>query len=224
MKLLAQVLSYIFHPLLMPVLGLICIFFLPTFPRTLYIFDSLYFYPGEIKSKLFWVFGVLLFLAPLVSVLIMYWNKMISSLHLEKREERGYPFFIVTFYYLLTYIFFRYQWPEELRHPALVSLLFGLVVTGVVVLLINRYFKISIHAVASFGLAGLLLAYNQNQMSFYEKVSFPNIPVILATIVLAGIISTARLYLKSHTLSEILLGMIVGFGTMYACVKWELYL
>src|SRR5688572_17847386 len=100
-----RALSYIFHPLLMPLMALYCLFELPTIPDSFYVLDSLYFYPDEVKNRLYIILGILTFAAPLLSLLIMYWNGMITSLHLQNRRERSYPYFIVTFYFLLAFIF-----------------------------------------------------------------------------------------------------------------------
>lgn len=216
-------LSYIFHPLLMPILGLYFLFELETIPNSLYKFDALFYFPLVAKIRLYIVIGVLTFAAPLLSLLIMYWNGMITSLHLEKKEERVYPFFIVSFYYLLAYIFVAYQWPEELKHPAFVSFLFGMLLVFVLTFLLNFWIKISVHAVAIFGVLGLLVGYNQTQLTAFEGESIPNLMFILLFSIICGLVVTARLYLKAHTLKEALLGMIVGFAGIYLCVKYSIY-
>ncbi|MBI3134897.1 MAG: phosphatase PAP2 family protein [Bacteroidetes bacterium] len=218
-----RALSYIFHPLLMPVLGLYFLMELPTIPDSLYLYDALYFFPDEAKFRLYLVLGVLTFAAPLLSLLIMYWNGMITSLHLEKRKERFYPYFIVTFYYLLAYVFVRYQWPEELQHPALLGFLFGMVVVNLVSMLFNTKIKISAHATATFGVAALLIAYNQSQLSRFEELELPNLAIILFFILVSGLVVSARLFLKAHSLQEVLLGMFIGFTGIYLCVKFGLY-
>jgi len=217
-------LSYIFHPLLMPILGLYFMFELETIPNSLYKFDALYYFPFEAKLRLYIVIGVLTFAAPLLSLLIMYWNGMITSLHLEKKEERVYPFFIVSFYYLLAYIFVAYQWPEDWRHPAFMGFLFGMLLIFIITFILNFWIKISIHAVAIFGVLGLLVAYNQSQLTAFEGETIPNFRFIFLFAILAGLVVTARLYLKAHTLKEALLGMIIGFAGIYLCVKYSIYL
>lgn len=219
-----KAISYIFHPLLMPLLGMYFLFELPTIPDSYFVFDSLYFFPDEYKLRLYIVLGVLTFLAPLISLLIMRWNGMISSLHLEKKEERVYPFTIVSFYYLLSYIFIRYQWPEQLQHPAFVGFIFGILVVFVLTFLINNWIKISLHAAAIFGVLGMIIAYNQSQLAFFEGEKIPNLIFILCFAVIAGLVVTARLYVKAHTLKELLLGMGIGFFGMYVCVKFGLYI
>lgn len=219
-----KALSYIFHPLLMPLLGIYFIFELPSIPSSLRIYDSLYFFPDEAKFRIYIVLGVLTFAAPLLSLLIMYWNGMISSLHLEKKQERVYPYFIVTFYYALAFIFVRYQWPEELGHPAFLGFLFGIILVNVISLFLNYFLKVSAHAAASFGVAGLLVGYNQTQIAFFESEAFPNLGFTLFFLVLSGLIVTGRLYLKAHTLTEVLTGMALGFFGIYCCVKFGIYI
>lgn len=219
-----KALSVIFHPILIPIMGIYFACELPTIPQSLRVYDSLFFFPEEAKIRIYIVMAVLTFAAPLLSILIMYWNGMISSLTMEKKNDRYYPFIISTFYFILAFAFVRYQWPEELRHPALVSFLFGIVVLSIISVIMTRFIKISAHALSSFGLVGFILAYNQGQIAFFENENFPNLIFIIFLIVLSGLIATGRLYLKAHSLKEIILGMILGFGIMYTFVKFEIYI
>jgi membrane-associated phospholipid phosphatase len=43
-------------------------------------------------------------------------------------------------------------------------------------------------------------------------------------LVLAGIITAGRLYVKAHTLNEILLGSFVGFLVLYVSVKFGVFI
>ena len=218
-----KAISYLFHPLVMPMLGMYFLFESPTKPVSLYKLDALYYFPDLAKNRVYLVIAVLTFAAPLLSLLIMYWNKMISGFHLEKKEERAYPFFIVSFYYLLAYIFVAYQWPPELQHPAFVGFLFGMLLVFIITFVLNFWTKISVHAVAVFGILGLLVAYNQTQLSAFESQSIPNLKLILFFAIVAGLVVTARLYLKAHSLKEVLQGMVIGFDGIYVCVKYGIY-
>jgi hypothetical protein len=204
----------------MPMLGLYFMFELETIPDSLYKFDALYYFPFEAKFRLYIVIGVLTFAAPLLSLLIMYWNGMITSLHLEKKEERVYPFVIVSFYYLLAYIFVAYQWPDELKHPAFVGFLFGMLLVFLITFVLNFWIKLSVHAVAIFGVLGLLVAYNQSQLTAFVGEAIPNFRFIFIFAILCGLVVTARLYVKAHTLKEALFGMVIGFTGIYVCVKF----
>lgn len=218
-----RALSYIFHPLLMPLMAIYLLLELPTMPNSLYLFDALCFYPDEVKVRLYLVMGVLTLVAPLLSVMIMYWNRMVTSLHMEKREERFYPYIIVTFYFILAYSFLRYQWPEKLQHPALLSFLFGMIVINVILIILNFRYKVSAHAAAIFGVCGLLIAYNQTQLSRFVEIELPNLGFILVFVIISGLVVTGRLVLKAHTIGEVLTGMLIGFTVMYSFVKFGIY-
>lgn len=212
MRLFFTVFSYILHPFIIPMLGFFILFQAPTLPNSLYIYDAIYFFPGPVKQDLFIILAILTFAAPALSMLIMYWNKMIKSLELEKKEDRIYPFILVTFYYLLAYLFLRYRLQDELQHPAMMSFLFGIIVTFIVSFIINFYIKLSLHSAAIFGIAGMVLAYNQSQIE-------SNIFIVLLLLVLGGFVGASRMYLGAHTLKETVLGMTVGFGVVYLCVS-----
>lgn len=217
MKYFFTVVSYIFHPFLMPLLGLFVMFESPTLPNSYNIYDALYFYPDQAKHVLYIVLGILTFLAPLFSLLIMYWNKMVNSLELEDRKERIYPFVLVTFYFILAYVYLRMQLPDFLQHPALMSFILGIIFTFIIAFVFNLFMKISMHAAGAFGVCGMLLAYHQSQIE-------SNLAFLLYLICIASLVAGARVYLKAHTLKETLWGMFVGFTVLYTTVKTGIYL
>jgi membrane-associated phospholipid phosphatase len=201
----------------MCLLGLFILFESPTLPNSYYIYDALYFFPDEAKYVLYIVMGILTLLAPLFSLLIMYWNKMVTSLELHDRKERIMPFILVTFYYVLAYVYLRVQLPEYLQHPALMSFIFGIIIVFAISFIINLFMKISLHAAAIFGICGMLLAYNQTQIE-------SNLAFLLYLLCLGGLVAAARIYLQAHTLKETLVGMVVGFGVLFISVKFGLYI
>lgn len=226
MRIFAKGISYITHPLLMPFLGLYLLMELETVPVTFYKLDSLFYFPDEVKIKLYQICGILLLLAPLVSILIMRYNRMISSIEMDNRQERTYPLVITTLYFGLIFFFLRSQLEEPLNHPALLGYLFGMVIVFLVCIIINSaWMKVSLHAVGIFALIGSLLGYNQTQLpAFGDTGDAANLKWIIGFILLSGLIGFARLYLKAHTLREFILGSITGFFIMYFTVKYGLYL
>ena len=211
MKYLFTGISYIFHPFIIPMLGVFILFQAETLPNSLYIFDSIYFFPDEIKAQLFVILAILTFIAPALSMLIMYWNRLIPSLELADKRDRIYPFIVVTFYYVLAYGFLRYRLQEELQHVALMSFLFGIILTFIVSFIINFYLKLSLHAAAIFGVAAMVLAYDQSQI-------YSQLWIVMVLILAGGLISASRIYLKAHDLKETVVGMFVGFFVMYLTV------
>lgn len=217
-------LSYIFHPLFMPLMGLYFLFALETRPLSYFTLDALFFFPTEAKYFLYVIVAILTALAPMLSLFIMYYNKIIGSLTLEKKEDRTYPFLLIGFYYVLAYFYVRYQIPPLLQHPALLGFLFGVVLVFLCCFLLNFKVKISIHAAAVFGVSGMLLGYSQTQLASSPEMGYPNLHVILYLFFVAGLVSGGRIFLKAHSLKEIFLGAVIGFGIMYVTVKYGLYI
>ncbi|MCH2234783.1 MAG: hypothetical protein MK078_11090 [Crocinitomicaceae bacterium] len=225
MKLVAKGISYITHPLFMPFLGLVLLLELETVPASFYKLDALFYFPDEIKSKLYQICAILLFVAPLFSILIMRFNRMITSLEMEERKERTYPLVITSLYYALIFIFLRGQLEDPLNHPSLLGYLFGMVVVFIVCIFINSFWmKISLHAVGIFALIGTLIGYSQTQLPPFDALGIvPNFNWIIGLIILSGFIGFARLYLKAHTLREYILGCLIGFSIMFFTVKYGVY-
>lgn len=210
-------LSYLFHPLLMPILGLYILFEAPTIPYSFLKMDALYFFPEDAKRYLFIVMGILTLIAPLLSLFIMKKNGMISSFKLEKKEERIYPMIITLFYYILAFIYVRYQIPEGYQHPALLGFLFGAVLIFITAIVINFFIKISLHTLAIFALIGGLIAYfqSQNLMVNHDRMLF----FLIFLIFIGGLVGAGRIYLKAHTLVETTMGMFIGFVLSFASVS-----
>src|SRR5690606_9077995 len=104
-----------------------------------------------------------------------------------------------------------------LQHPALMSFIFGIILTFLVSFLLNFFIKLSLHAAAIFGICGMVLAYFQSQMT-------SNLPLVIYLFIVAGLVASSRIYLKAHTLNETLTGMAVGFGVLYTVVHFQIYI
>jgi membrane-associated phospholipid phosphatase len=217
MKYFSKAISYILHPLFMPLLGLYILFESPTLPDSLKVIDALYYFPSQAKNVLYVVIGILTLLAPVLSLLIMFWNKMITSLELRDRKERFYPFILVFFYFVLSYGYLASRLPDFLQHPALMAYIFGVILTLIISFILNFYIKISLHALGIFGVCGMLLAYNQSQID-------SNSAFLFYLLCVGGLVAGARIYLKAHTLKETLLGMAIGFFVLFITVKYQIYI
>jgi membrane-associated phospholipid phosphatase len=85
-----------------------------------------------------------------------------------------------------------------------------------IVTLITVFWKISAHSVGICGVIGFMFG-------FYQKYADPLLFYpILAIILLAGILMSARLYLNAHTPAQVfaggLLGLTISFTTIYFLV------
>lgn len=192
LRLLAKIVSYIFHPL-----------FIPT-----YIFFWLtYRFPNEFAgitpmtmfARKFGVFWMSAFF-PAFSVFLLWRLKFIESIYLRTQKERIVP-------YIITMIFYWWLWylsrsftdqPEVLRF-----FFFGIMLNTVIGLISNNFMKISMHAMG----AGSAVIFVILTALYYKVYTGPD---IIAAIFIAGIICTARLLLSEHDDKEIYAGLLVG--------------
>ena len=194
MKLAAQIISFIFHPLLLPtwLVALLCYFFPPLL---------------MIRQESVWlVIGfifVFTFVLPIVNLVVFKVMGTIQSFHLTTRKERIIPFaMIAIFYGMVSYLFYtKLQMGSSFNKVILI--IFLLVLTS---LLLTFFYKVSVHSLAMWGGVGILLPLNKVTV---EPVLL--LPVI-AVIILSGLVTSARLALDAHTPRETLVGSIAGFA------------
>lgn len=181
--------SYIFHPLLMPLLGVV--FYFSKTPR---------FIPEPLmKAKLFSVTILTVILPILLFYLLKTINK-VQSIHLESVHERRIPLIINSFIILL--ILIRVLPIDEI--PELYFFFIGILISTITcfVLAVVK-FKASIHMIASAGFFMFAVA-----AAIHFKINI-NGTIALMCIIL-GAIATSRLHLKAHTPIELLVGFFVG--------------
>lgn len=192
---IVRIISYVFHPLLMPLYA-----FLLLFNMDAYFASVLTFYG---KSVILIFVFLSTFVFPSVLTFILYKRKLISSMHLENREERNIPFiFTIIFYYGAYYML------KNNGIPAIYLILL-LVSTLMVILMffINLKFKISIHSMSVGALNGLLIGVAYR---FQLDLSL----MIISSILISGLVAYARLAMGAHRQSEIYSGFSIGFFGM----------
>jgi hypothetical protein len=211
MRPFAHVISYLFHPLFIPIYGLLMMMYLPTEPRGYLIHLSLYHYTPTVKYVLLMLFGIFGVVAPGISLVLFKMNKSISSLHLEKQSERTMPIFMMAVYMFALFGFLAYQLPNSVI-PRIVPAIalgagLGIFLSGI----INRYYKISLHLLGMGMWTGAMASYFHMQERFPEWV----IPVILFC---AGITGSARLILGAHRPGELFSGYFFGLTTVWLTI------
>ncbi len=196
----ARIISVVFHPLLLATY--MFLLFTHTLPVA---FDP-------IKEDGVWNFIFLIFcvtfILPVLNIGIFKTFGTIKSLSMESRQERVLPFvFITILYCVVTYLFYS-RTPVSLQDNFLKFLL--IIDTLVIVsTCITLFYKVSVHSLAVWGLIGIF--FPLNKVSETDSLFYPT----LATIVLAGIIMSARLKLNVHTPREVLIGGMAGFATSF---------
>jgi len=193
----AQVVSYVFHPLFMPLY--MALFLTSVHP---------YAYTGTSAwnklSNLLQVFVNCTFL-PVVSVLLLKGLKFIDSIFLKTQKERIIPYVIcMIFYFWCWYAFKNNQGVKEMTSMSLA--VFNASVFG---FLANIVLKVSMHAIAMGVLVtfmALLAVSGDTNLTFYLSLS----------VLTAGAVCTSRLIVSDHSAKEIYFGFFIGVFSQLA--------
>jgi hypothetical protein len=194
----AKLVSYIVHPALVPVIGVILIkVLLPYYiPTAMFWFVLAYVFAGT-------------FVFPFIIVLGLYKLKFVESIHLKTRQERIFPFLISAFFYFLTAkAVLQFQFPSDLAR-----FIFAGSLIIIIQLLGLRFTKISAHVSGASAVFVWLIClsntYNLNLL----------FPIAIAALAV-GLVSSARLSLRAHNGSEVLLGFIAGCASVLVLYSW----
>ncbi len=208
MKVFAQVISWVFMPLFMPMYALLLVMFVPSNQDFLFNYDNLFLQSLPFKTALLTMFGIFCVVAPGISFILLKRSGVISSVEMDTKKERTVPIIVMMIYCLVLYIMFVLK-AKELIIP---KFIFALPLSGVVVtaifLIVNRWKKISIHSGAAGILSGFVLAYLLAQTEY-------QLWVFTLTILISGLVMSARLYLERHTNSELIIGWMIGSFTTF---------
>jgi len=197
MKKVASLISYLFHPLLMPSVGLLILLNSGTY---LSLLD-----PAAKRAILFVIaLGTLVF--PLMMLPILQYRNLVFKNGESTREERLVPQIIILVLYIITLVYFR-------RLPlsqAIQAYVLSVNLTLFMVILINLKFRVSVHAAALGGLCGLIIVL----ILLYET---PLEGLLMLTLLASGITGSARMAL-GNSWAEVLTGFILGLGVVLVTI------
>ena len=151
-------------------------------------------------SGLAWaaVYGFFVSLAPILFVLYLLRTGRVVELHMSNTNERHLPYLVATLGSLLTLaLVLLLQGPSLLRCLAVFN-----TVTLVAIGIINTRWLISFHLAAATAL-WLIVA-----LVFGRPAGLALLPLVLLVLWL-------RLYLRRHTVAQVLAGMALGVGVVY---------
>jgi len=194
MKRIALVVSYLFHPLLMPSLGLLLLLNSGTY---LALLD-----PSAKRAILFvMALGTLFF--PLIMIPVLFYRRLISNLQNATWEERIIPQLIILILYIITFVYFIRLPLSKTIHAYVLSI----AATLFLLLILGSKFRICNHMAGLGGLTGLIIAL----ILLYET---PLQGALLLTFIAAGATGTARLLLGRQRPVEVYTGFLLGFGVV----------
>lgn len=199
MKILAEVLSWVFLPLLMPVYGLLLAMYVPSNQDYLFNEDSLFFLRDEAKLAILYMFMIFSVIAPGLAFVLLHKWKIITTIDMENQRERNIPMFIMLTFCLILYFLFLVKAQNNILPKYIYALPLSGVFVTVIYTYINRWIKISLHGGGAGILTGFLFAYVVEQAEFQFWI-------LIFAIVASGLTIGARLYLKKHTQTEVYTG------------------
>ena len=201
MRLSFKILSYLFHPILIPIAGVIAYFMIT--PK----YSPLEFQGGNILP----IF-ILTVIIPILSFFILRNIGVVNSIELPTIKERMLPMLI----HLVLLLMILYQVIPNNYTAEIYFYFVGLVIANLsAFLLLLMNYKISLHML---GLGCLLMFLICLSIHFEINITIALSAVVLVT----GMVATARLYLRAHSRSEVLIGLFIGILSQLLTVTFWL--
>ena len=197
MKVLAQSISYLFHPLLVPLYGLFFIF------NSDSVFSLII--PFSVQMYCYSITFVALLLMPILGMVIFKKLGFISNYHLSVKQERVYPALVAIFSaFLGFYLIGKMPYTNIVQQLYLVLII---VLSGFSIITLR--WKMSMHMTAAGAVCGFITIIG---FRYWGEVR----ESLMIVLILSGILATCRLYLKKHTPAQIYAGFLFGLSFVVA--------
>ena len=194
---LAKVISIVFHPVLVPTLGMLLLL------NSGFYFSML---SWEAKRYILLVIFFTTCILPLLAVSVMAINPRFD-INMSKSIDRVFPLLAASIFYYIGFVLLG----KVNLFPVFKLFMLASVLVVVALLLISFKWKISNHMAAIGGVAGVFFS-----LSFRKGLN----PVysLLIIILVSGLLGTARLAQGKHNIWQIIAGFALGFVILYLVV------
>ncbi|WP_345005099.1 hypothetical protein [Snuella lapsa] len=193
--------SFIFHPILMPLFGVV--FYFAKSPRHIAI--------QAIQAKLVVLF-ILTVILPIVIYFLLKTLGKVKSIYLRSTNERIIPLLINCFILLL--ILQRILTPKQVIE--LYYFFVGILISTLSCLILAIFkFKASIHMIAVSGLFMFFIA-----LSIHFSININGTLALMS--IITGAVATSRLHVKAHSYLELILGCFIGMFPQLILVNYWL--
>ncbi|MCO5286783.1 MAG: hypothetical protein M9898_10260 [Chitinophagaceae bacterium] len=189
----AMAISIVFHPLFIPVIAITYLAYIQQG-----VFTGI---PDRDKDLIIARVAVNTVFFPLVTVLLLKGVGFIKSVFLRTRRERIIPYVATNIFYFWIFMVFKNQ-PYIPAHAT--SFILGVFLASSAGLVLNSFFKISMHTLGMGTLTGFLL--------LFILTGFPGSTFMpfMVLILVSGLVGTSRMILSDHTLFDLGSGFLVG--------------
>lgn len=192
MNRIAQIISWILSPILIPTYAVIAALWL----------TPLAILPAAVRWNVAGVSCLMTCVVPAMAIMLLYWLKIISAPGLNNRSERFIPYVLTIVCYLsCSWYLFRIHAPQWMWMFMVAG-----ACTAIVSCIVNRWWKISAHSAAMGGFVALLFRISTDNLGIV-----PIWPYIVVAILLTGALGTSRILLNCHTFWQVMAGIANGF-------------
>ncbi len=191
----ARAFSSVFRPQYFPLVGF-CVLFLCTYLSLL---------PWLFKGTILLLVALGTLVLPLMT--IRSWRKIngLQPHHLRLRQKRFFPYLIhILFYAFTLHLLDRFHLPGYMA-----GILVGALMIQVACVIINLWWKISMHSAGAGGAIGALVAYSF--LFFFNPLSW-----LCLLILISGLVGTSRMLLRQHDLWQVVTGTLLGIVCGFA--------
>jgi len=184
--------SYILHPVLIPILSTLLYFII--IPNHI---------PEEFAYRVLSVVFITTYIIPLFLLLFLKRINLIESFHLSSINERKFP---ILFFALLSLLLGKLLLKSNTVNVLAFFFFACALALGIVYILFFNNIKTSLHTLGLSGLIGFI-----GIISYHYEL---NLLLFLTFLFLIfGLVATARLKLEAHSISEVFIGFFVGLLT-----------
>lgn len=211
LKILAQIVSIVFHPLLVLSYAYVLLAYFNPFLFGEASPDRIFALNAK-TSKGIWFVNLVLFsfIIPMVGVLLMRSLGMVQTLALTTQDERKIPYVLTGMFYMAMVAQNNYNTslPLEVKIFTL-----GATIALFVAFFINLFTKISMHTVGMGGFLAMIIIIIARSYSGAEML-------FIFGILGCGLVGTARLLLGAHQTSDIYGGYFIGFFSQFVALNY----
>ncbi|MEJ7737789.1 MAG: hypothetical protein WKF97_10210 [Chitinophagaceae bacterium] len=192
LRLPANLLSYLFHPLFIP--AYIAAFLIFVHPYVFFRFNE------NLRMLRFITVLLLTVFFPAFSIFLLQRLGFVQSVYLRTQRERIIPYITSMFFFFWAFYVMK-NLPDSPRMFTI--LLLGVFLSSIAAFMANIYFKVSMHAIAMGGLITFFVLLSMQgtfSMGIYLSLA----------IFIAGLVCTARLIVSDHHPFEVYVGFFLG--------------
>jgi hypothetical protein len=191
LRALATFVSYIFHPVFMPTIMALGLYWLA----------KASFAGVTVEKYTEWLAIIVVntILFPLFATFLLKKLGFINSILMRDAKERIIPLIVAMACYFWAYLVFKNLDSVFILRVMLLGNFWGITL----LFLVNIFLKISMHAMAIGGVLGIIIV-----LMLISPINMA--PLLFLGIVLGGIVGTSRMILGAHTGKEIWLGYLLG--------------